>query len=214
MTAFHLNSEINFEARDQGVPSYILDGKNIGKWLGPQEGKPIVELRVLLSLVTELLRKRIQFVCVFEPNTLHWIFPGDQKLIYARLVANFPDVFVELNGDSKAGDGILLLANRYPSATIISNDDFKDFHGKSNHCMEYSRFAPTETNDRHPRIVHGAAIPGLESLIVGALEINVQWGKNADELFATIASTLLGRMTSGSGSSRMDRLCSCTPVSI
>jgi hypothetical protein len=182
-----------------GVPAYILDGKNIGKWLGPQNGKPVVEFRILLTLVAELLRRGIKFICVFESNTPCFIVTDRDKKIYARLVASFPDVFVETIDGAKAAEGILQLANQYANSMIVSNDDYKEYRTNDRFDSEYSWLAPKKGATHSSRIVSGAAIPEVEFLIVGAFDINTRWGESADDLYAKIVTLLIIRMPEGLG---------------
>lgn len=199
MTTFGSREKVFSGKTCCGAPAYILDGKNIGKWLGPQDGKPVVEFRILLTLVAELLRKGIEFVCVFESNTPRFIVADRDKLIYARLVGNFPDVFIETIAAAKAGDEILPLANRYANAKIVSNDDYKEYRTNTRFHSEYPWLAPKKGATHSPRIVSGAAVPEVEFLIVGAFDINIKWGESADDLYARIVSMLRIRLPIGSG---------------
>lgn len=177
-----------------GAPDYILDGKNIGKWRGPKDGRPVVEFRILLTLVAELLRKHVNFICLFEANTSRLITDESAKLAYARLVANFPDIFLEMSDGSRPGQGVLMLANRYEKAQIVSNDDYSEFRSNVGFRTEYPWLLSSRDVKRCPRLMSGAAIPEMEALIVGGFDINIKWGKSADVLYAKIVSMLRSRL--------------------
>jgi hypothetical protein len=110
---------------NQQVERLVLDGLNICCW-GAQE-KAALDLRILLTLCTELAGMKIPTLVFFDantPNLLHRRPDGDAYRAYDILKKH--GVFVEVPGGISADEFILLRADREGSH-VISNDQFRDF---------------------------------------------------------------------------------------
>jgi hypothetical protein len=115
------------------INSVIIDGLNICNWGSSDEVKP--DLKILLSLCTELLGEGIPFYCFFDANTRHVLREQSgkeaEKSYVSLLTGLHSSFFTEVPGKTRADEFVLQKADR-DNAFVISNDQYRDYAGRYN----------------------------------------------------------------------------------
>ena len=83
-------------------------------------------------MVAELQNRQCAFICFFDANTIYTLEKAkktDEADIFDGLCHDFPDLFIEVSGGTRADDYILDYAHSH-GTPIISKDRFRDFEEK------------------------------------------------------------------------------------
>jgi len=114
----------------QNVKYVVLDGLNICCWAN--QNKRDLNICILLTLCSELIRQKIPFIVFFDANISHLLKENNYENAseaYKRITAHTSNIFVEVPGRIRADEFILQRANN-DNAHIISNDQFRDFENR------------------------------------------------------------------------------------
>lgn len=128
------------------VKTVVIDGQNV-MYGSPSDQK--VSLLNLLGLLIDLNNSKTTFKCFFDANTFFTLLNAGRKseaYAYRRLCHDFPDHFIEVPGHNRADDFLLDYVDK-GDATIISNDQYRDFHNKY-------RWLATDSSRRASFLVH------------------------------------------------------------
>jgi hypothetical protein len=137
---FTMPQTVGSSGNKPAVKSVVIDGQNV-MYGSPTDQK--VSLLNLLGLLIELNNCKTQFKCFFDANTFFTLLNAGKKTeayAYRRLCHDFPDIFIEVPGHSRADDFLLDFVNK-GDATIISNDQYRDFSDKYRWLTDYNRRA-------------------------------------------------------------------------
>jgi hypothetical protein len=108
---------------------FILDGSNICQAYFQEKNK--FSIRILLSIVCEILKRGGSFISMFDANIRYKIEEKKQDEIkhFKTLTRSWPDRFCLSTGRIPADDFILSRANE-TGDSIISNDNFINYESK------------------------------------------------------------------------------------
>ena len=107
--------------------SLIIDGLNVCRWNKRDNGKP--DLVILMTLLVKVAKKGYDFFCFFDANTPHVLNGNRSEVnygVYKELIENHQKKFGEVPGRIRADDFILKAADT-KKASIVSNDQFRDY---------------------------------------------------------------------------------------
>jgi hypothetical protein len=128
----------------------VIDGLNVIYGL-PTDQKP--SLPNLLGLLLELQKRNCAFKCFFDASTFYTLINSGRKneaYAYRRFCHDFPDIFIEVPGGTRADDFILDYAHSH-GTPIISNDRYRDYEEKY-------EWLKTETNRRVSFVMYSGLI--------------------------------------------------------
>ncbi len=116
----------DFSGQGGEAPAYVLDGTNIIHWAQSRSERT---LKYLLAMARRFREEGTPYQVFFDASTLY-ILPERERGEYKRLLADYPDTFLQVPSGTQADDFILQVADALPDCRVISKDHFREYRDK------------------------------------------------------------------------------------
>jgi hypothetical protein len=156
--------------------NFIIDASNVCRSYFQENNK--FSLKIVLSIVCEILKRSGTFICIFDANINHIIekYRSDEIGIFQKLKNNWPNKFCTSTGRMQADNLILSIANNNDDL-IISNDNYREFESKY-------KWIVSSPN----RLIKGRIID--ETICIPDLDVNISISKKAGNVISYLKENL------------------------